>query len=91
MCAQVPYAWWFAEHGAWQRFTGTWTAPRSEVRDLRALAASLSDFTSITGTRIEQKSLSIALHWREVPTELRESAIATAELACEEWLETRPM
>jgi trehalose 6-phosphate synthase len=90
MCAQIPRAWWFAEHAAWQRFGGEWSAPRSEVPELRELALSLSEFDGFTGTRIEHKSVSIALHWRGVASELREAAIAAAELACEEWLETHP-
>ena len=90
MCAQLPYAWWFAEHGAWQRTGRTWTAPRSEAPDLRDLVTALGDFAAFAGTRIEQKSLGIALHWREVSSELREAAIAAAEIACEEWLETHP-
>src|SRR3569623_66433 len=68
MCAQLPFAWWFAEHGAWQRIGGEWTAPRAEVPDFGALAVSLTDFTALPGTRVEQKSLAIALHWREVIT-----------------------
>jgi len=90
MCAQLPFAWWFAEHGAWQRIGGDWTAPRTEVPDFGALAVSLTQFKAFPGTRVEQKSLAIALHWREVITVQREAAIAAAELACEEWLETHP-
>ena len=90
MCEQVPGAWWFAEHGAWHRCGGKWTAPRTDAPELRDLAASLGELLRFPGTRIEHKSLGVALHWREVERELREAAIAAADLACEEWLETRP-
>lgn len=90
MCTQLPHAWFFAEHGAWQRFGGAWSAPIIDAPDLGELAVSLGDFMAFAGTRVEQKSLGIALHWRQVATEHREAAIAAAEVACEEWLETHP-
>ena len=90
MCERVPHAWWFAEHGAWHRCGGGWTGPRSEAPELRELAGSLSEFLQVAGTRLEHKSLALALHWRGVSPEQREAAIAAAELTCEEWLETRP-
>jgi len=90
MCERIPRAWWFAEHGAWHRCGGGWTAPHSDVPELRDLASGLTDFLAFPGTRIEHKSLGIALHWRTVAREHREAAIAAAELTCEEWLETRP-
>jgi trehalose 6-phosphate synthase len=90
MCSDIPGAWFFAEHGAWQRCGAEWKAPQSDVPELDELAATLTEFRNFAGTRIEQKSLSLAVHWREVTRELREAAIAAAELACEEWLETRP-
>jgi trehalose-phosphatase len=90
MCDRVPRAWWFAEHGAWHRTGGGWTAPHSEVPDLRDLAAGLTEFLSFSGTRVEHKTVALALHWRTVAPEHRDAAIAAAELACEEWLETRP-
>jgi trehalose 6-phosphate synthase len=90
MCASVPGVWWFAEHGAWHRCGDKWIAPRSAVPELRELATALGEFRSIAGTRVEHKSLGLAVHWRSVASELQENAIAVAELACEEWLETHP-
>ena len=89
-CARLPSAWWFAEHGAWQRRGDEWTAPDQHVPALRELAGSLASFLAVPGTRLEHKSLGLAVHWRMVSRDAREAAIAAAELTCDEWLETRP-
>ena len=88
MCAAIPHAWFFAEHGAWHRCAGQWTAPREDMPELRELAGTLTEFLQYPGTRVEHKSVGLALHWRSVHREQREAAIAAAELACEEWLES---
>jgi alpha,alpha-trehalose-phosphate synthase [UDP-forming]/trehalose-phosphatase len=90
MCDRLPRVWWYAEHAAWQRCGGAWTAPHSDVEGLDELVASLAPFLAIPGTRIESKSLGLAAHWREVEPRMRDAAISAAEIAFEEWLETRP-
>ena len=90
MCSRLPHAWWFAEHAAWHHSGGRWSGPRAREPELQELAATLTEFQQFAGARIEHKSLAVALHWREVAQEHRDAAIAAAELACEEWLETRP-
>jgi alpha,alpha-trehalose-phosphate synthase [UDP-forming]/trehalose-phosphatase len=86
--ALAPHAWWVAEHGTWRCDSGgTWTGPPTtpELADLTVL---LGAFTRIPGARVEVKSLSLCLHWRMVPGELKEHVIRGAALVCDEWLES---
>jgi trehalose 6-phosphate synthase/phosphatase len=84
----APYAWWVAEHGTWRyddswRWSGSLTAP-----EITELASMLEVFARVPGARLEPKSLSVCLHWRRVPTELKADLIRGAELVCDEWLES---
>jgi trehalose 6-phosphate synthase len=78
---------WAAEHGSWRcDHSGEWRGPSTvaEVDEIQQLLAGLvSD-----GARLERKSLSICLHWRQCAEHLKLPLIAAAELACDEWLET---
>ncbi len=90
---QVPGAWWFAEHASWRHDGSAWSGP-ARVNDPRALdgiAAQLGDLAGkFAGARVERKSLSCALHWRQVPPVARAAMTAAADVAIEEWLETHP-
>jgi trehalose 6-phosphate synthase len=84
----APHAWWVAEHGTWryddsQRWSGPLTAP-----EITELASMLEVFARVPGARLEPKSLSVCLHWRLVPPELKPDLIRGAELVCDEWLES---
>ena len=84
----APHAWWVAEHGTWRcddtrHWKGTPAAP--EIAELTSL---LEAFARVPGARIESKSLSVCLHWRMVPQELKAEMIRGAELVCDEWLES---
>lgn len=61
-----------AEHGAWQRRSGTWHKAEVDFEPVRQAAQPiLDDFTSRTpGARIEQKDFASVWHYREVPIEL---------------------
>ncbi|MDQ3367948.1 MAG: trehalose-phosphatase [Myxococcota bacterium] len=84
---RLPGIWWFAEHGAWHCADGTWTGPSAHPPELDLLSASLEALAQVPGARTERKTLSVCLHWREVPVELRSALLAAAELACDEWLQ----
>ncbi|MGE5184122.1 MAG: trehalose-phosphatase [Acidobacteriota bacterium] len=88
--AAAPAAWWTAEHGTWYCVAGEWSGPSEPLAELESLEAALELATAIGGIRLERKSRSLCIHWRQVPPELRESAIGATELACGEWLEMHP-
>ena len=83
------HAWWVAEHGAWKNAGDAWVGP-PPATELEGLIAALRRMPAIPGVRLEPKSLSVCVHWREVPPAQREAAIAAVELACDEWLEEQP-
>jgi trehalose 6-phosphate synthase len=85
------HAWWFAEHGAWRSDGGAWTGPpqADELDDLDELARTVGAL-DVAGARLERKTLSLCVHWREVAADEKEAAITAIELACDEWLEERP-
>ncbi|MEO7731375.1 MAG: trehalose-phosphatase [Kofleriaceae bacterium] len=86
----APHAWWAAEHGTWRcDDRGCWTGP-SNTPELVTLAAILEAFARVPGARMESKSLSVCLHWRQVPDALKAELIRGAELVCDEWLESEP-
>jgi alpha,alpha-trehalose-phosphate synthase [UDP-forming]/trehalose-phosphatase len=86
----APRAWWVAEHGTWRcDDSGCWSGP-SATPELTDLTNVLEAFARIPGARLEPKSLSLCLHWRLVPSVLKEQVIQGAELVCDEWLETHP-
>lgn len=86
----APHAWWVAEHGTWRcDDSGCWTGP-STTPELADLTQMLEAFARIPGARLEPKSLSLCVHWRLVPSALKEQMISGAELICDEWLESHP-
>lgn len=88
LCVLAPHAWWIAEHGCWRcDDSQCWTrvAPIPETDEL---ASMLEAFAQVPGARLERKSLSVCLHWRQVPAELKGDMIRGAELVCDEWLES---
>ncbi len=88
---RVPEAWWIAEHGTWSHFGSRWDSPTDSCStDLHALLGALRAMEVVPGIRLEEKSQSICVHWRQVATAFRASAITALELVCEEWLETHP-
>ena len=87
---RVPEAWWVAEHGTWNHFGTSWESHAVEVAtELHALLDAMRSM-SVPGIRFEQKSQSICVHWRQVATPLRESAITDLAFACDAWLQTHP-
>ena len=90
MQARCAGLWWFAEHGSWCcDASGVWVGPdtATEIDELEQL---LAPYVLTNGPRLERKSLSICLHWRQCVDVLKAPLIAAAELACDEWLETHP-
>lgn len=83
----IPDAWWVAEHGAWWRSGDRWEGPPAPTPELDDLEATLRALAQVPGVRYERKSLSVCIHWRLVAPADRAALIASAELACEEWLE----
>ena len=83
------HAWWVAEHGAWRNGGDAWVGP-PPATELEGLIVALGRMPAIPGVRLEPKSLSVCVHWREVAMAQREAAIAAIELACDEWLEEQP-
>jgi alpha,alpha-trehalose-phosphate synthase [UDP-forming]/trehalose-phosphatase len=88
--AAIEGVWWVAEHGSWRcGDDGVWmgcptAAELSELVDL------FEPFTRVPGARLEMKSQSLCVHWRLVPSALKEDLIAACELSCDEWLESHP-
>jgi trehalose 6-phosphate synthase len=88
LCVLAPHAWWIAEHGCWRcDDTHCWTHLPT-VPEIEELAAMLEVFAQVPGARLERKSLSACLHWRQVPSDLKGDLIRGAELVCDEWLES---
>ncbi|HEY4238907.1 MAG TPA: trehalose-phosphatase [Kofleriaceae bacterium] len=87
--ARIDGVTWFAEHGSAACVDGRWSAPPTapEVAELRALFAPIA---RVPGVRLEPKSESMCVHWRLVPSALKEDLIAGCELASDEWLESHP-
>lgn len=82
--------WWAAEHGSWRcDDSGEWQGP-SAATEVDELEHVLTPFVVVQGMRLERKSLSMCLHWRQCAEVLKAPLIAAAELACDEWLETHP-
>ncbi|MCI0341362.1 MAG: trehalose-phosphatase [Planctomycetales bacterium] len=88
----APEPWLVAEHGGWRRAVGAWQgpaeAPPGAVGDLaRALEAIAARHA---GARVEEKTWSAALHWRQVPEPARTGLLVEAESAIEDWLARNP-
>jgi alpha,alpha-trehalose-phosphate synthase [UDP-forming]/trehalose-phosphatase len=88
LCELAPHAWWIAEHGCWRcDETRCWTHLPT-VPEIGELASTLEAFAQVPGARLERKSLSVCLHWRQVPSDLKGEMIRGAELVCDEWVES---
>jgi alpha,alpha-trehalose-phosphate synthase [UDP-forming]/trehalose-phosphatase len=87
---RLPHAWFTAEHGVWRSTGEDWTGPREQGSELDSLQDALAPFASTPGARLERKTLSLCVHWRNVAEEHRENLIAAVELLCDEWLESQP-
>lgn len=88
MCVLAPHAWWVAEHGSWRRDDTQCWACVPTMAEIGELASMLQAFAKVPGARLERKSLSVGLHWRQVPLDLKAEMIRGAELVCDEWLES---
>jgi trehalose 6-phosphate synthase len=88
LCVLAPHAWWVAEHGCWRRDDTQCWARLPTVGEVSELASMLEAFAEVPGARLEGKSLSVCLHWRQVPLDLKRELIRGAELVCDEWLES---
>ncbi|MEP6860829.1 MAG: trehalose-phosphatase [Deltaproteobacteria bacterium] len=90
MRERIPEIAWVAEHGAWRCDPhARWCGPATEP-ELGELVELLGAFARVPGVRLETKSLGVCLHWRLVPSALKEDLISAVELACDEWLESHP-
>jgi trehalose 6-phosphate synthase len=91
LMALVPGAWWVAEHGAWRTEGRTWRGPSIDSGELDALVAKLDQLVAgFPGARLERKTLSACVHWRQVPEDRRPTLLTAAELLVDEWLEGQP-
>jgi alpha,alpha-trehalose-phosphate synthase [UDP-forming]/trehalose-phosphatase len=89
--AAVPGILCAAEHGAWRRTQEGWShlhAGDTAVVDLSDQLALIADATP--GARIERKSNSVALHWREVSAIDRRTLHPVVDALLEEWLAIHP-
>ncbi len=78
-----------AEHGVWRFADGAWDAAMPPLVELDEIATSLAGLAHrFPGARIERKSCSVCLHWRQVEAAQHEAVIAIAEMIVDEWLET---
>jgi len=88
--AAMPEVIWIAEHGTALRTPGGSWLGSTRAPEVAAIRTMLAPFALIPGIRIEEKALSVCVHWRLVPHAIKEQTIAAAELACDEWLESNP-
>lgn len=86
LCERAAFVRWVAEHGSWRRTAqGEWIGPE-QATELVALASLLGGFAAQPGAMVEQKSLSMCLHWRLVPEAQKAALIASATRACDDWI-----
>lgn len=91
LVARLPAAWWVAEHGAWRRDGRLWRGPTLPGTELGDLATRLTTLVArVPGARIEHKTLSVCVHWRQADEEGRAGLVPAVELAIDEWLEAHP-
>jgi alpha,alpha-trehalose-phosphate synthase [UDP-forming]/trehalose-phosphatase len=89
--AFVPGAWWIAEHGAWRRDARGWECAGERSPDLDQLGDRLFDLAdTFAGARVERKSLSVCLHWRQVEAGERSALHAVSDSLIDEWLAAHP-
>lgn len=87
-----PSLWLVAEHGAWCRADGPWLpAIQLDEQPVHALVEQLKDAAShYAGARVEQKTWSTALHFRQVPPPDRAALAVEASVAIDAFLATHP-
>ncbi len=83
----VPGAWWVAEHGSWRWDPELSQHPLSESSELESLVRMLAPVLDAAGVRVERKSLSVCVHWRQVSPSAQIELAAALEVICDEWLE----
>jgi trehalose 6-phosphate synthase len=75
----------------WRRDSHGWECAGERSPDLDQLAERLHELAdSIVGARVETKSLSICLHWRQVDPANRPALHAVADALIDEWLASHP-
>ena len=88
---RLPAAWFVAEHGAWRKDRRGWRGPTIPDNALEELAGRLGRLISGTpGTRIEHKTLSVCVHWRQADEEGRAALVPAVEMMIDDWLEDHP-
>jgi trehalose 6-phosphate synthase len=87
-----PSLWLVAEHGAWCRGEGAWQPTIDlDVRPVHALADQLEAIAKDhPGARVEQKTWSAALHYRQVRPHERASLAVEASVAIDAFLAVHP-
>jgi len=85
---RTPRLWLAAEHGAFVRSEGAWTPTWSGRPDqIEPLGDALESIASSTeGARVERKSCTMALHYREVEASIRTGLLVEAEATIRDWL-----
>ena len=83
----VPGAWWMAEHGVWRRDTHGWHCAGERNPDIDQIGERMTSLArAVPGARVEWKSLSVCLHWRQVRAEDRPALQGQAEGVIADWL-----
>lgn len=83
----VPGAWWMAEHGVWRSDTHGWHCAGERNPELDQLGERLTSLArAVPGARVEWKSLSVCLHWRQVRVEDRPALQRQTECVIADWL-----
>jgi trehalose 6-phosphate synthase len=87
-----PSSWLVAEHGAWCRGAGAWQ-PTIEVdaRPVQALAEQLDAVVAThPGARVERKTWSVAIHYRQMRPHARAALGVEASVAIDAFLARHP-
>ncbi len=87
-----PSFWLVAEHGAWCRGKGAWQPTIDlDARPIEALAAQLDAVVSAhPGARVERKTCSVALHYRQMRPHTRAAFGVEASVALDAFLARHP-
>jgi trehalose 6-phosphate synthase len=91
LTARAPELTYFAEHGAWRWDAGAWVEVLARTPELDELEGAMRAIAGGTpGAIVERKQCSVDLHYRVVPSPVRETLLHAIDLAIDEWLETHP-
>jgi trehalose-phosphatase len=89
--SRLPSAWWFAENGAWRHDESGWSGRAGVDVGLDPIAHELRGVVGrFEGTRVERKTASVCVHWRQVAPGARPELFRTVDPVIDEWLETHP-